>query len=199
MESYVRKQSYNYQNLFPLFVITTLLTHMKHILFSLCFLVCAAWTSSAQNVSGSFHVITEQDCVNLVVDFSEATIMGMSEEQFRLYEEDWIKDQPDIYARIRDAINEKLKGKLAVGEQKEAQYTLLVKVISISKRGEFLTNLYLIQNKEEGEQEQIGIVEEMKTKNKTGSAGTKLRSIKLQAGILGDRIGYLLLKEYKKK
>lgn len=172
---------------------------MKHILFSLCFLVCAAWTSSAQNVSGSFHVITEQNCVNLVVDFSEATIMGMSEEQFRLYEEDWIKDQPDIYARIRDAINEKLKGKLAVGELKEAQYTLLVKVISISKKGEFLTNLYLIQNQDNGGQKEIGIVEGMKTRNKTGNSYTKLRTIKLQANQLGDTIGNLLRKEYKKK
>lgn len=123
----------------------------------------------------------------------------MSEEQFRLYEEDWIKDQPEIYAKIRDAINEKMKGKLAVGVLKESPYTLFVKVISISKKGEFLTNLYLIQNTEDGKEEQIGIAEGVKTKNKYANSYTKLHTIKRQAGVLGGKIAYLLLKEYKKK
>ena len=172
---------------------------MKRIILSIIVIAGALQTSFGQELIGTLQPIMEQDCVNLVLDFSGAQIMGMTEAQFRLFEEDWIKDQSDIYTEFRDEINRILKGKMVVGNLESAELMLRFDVIDVAKRGAMRGNLYLIKNGQNNEQDVIGRIDGLDSNMRGSFSGTKLRIIKLGAGQMGRRIGNILLKEYKRK
>lgn len=156
---------------------------MKRILLTLIALF-AALCLFGQTDTGSFSALKDQSNAQLVVDFSEASIHGMSEEDFADYEQDWYKDKPEIIAIITNNCNEKLRG-LTLG-RREAPYILRLKVLSVSARGDFDCDAYL----EDPDGNVLGTIEGLWGKG--GRFGTKLNLIKDGAERLGQCLGIAL-------
>lgn len=131
--------------------------------------------------------------INYILDFSEASIMGMNEKDFSNYESDWQKDKPTISGRFQKGVNNRLGGVLTFGYYTDSPYTMKVKVKTVTDVG----NIYcdaVITNKE-------GKVL-FSVKNVNGGAeppllpGTKLAKMKIWAQITGRVLGGIIKSEY---
>ena len=66
----------------------------KRILITAALIGLFSFSAFAQKVSGSFKSLKEEIRVQMDIDFSSADIMGMNEEAFSDYEQDWNIDKP---------------------------------------------------------------------------------------------------------
>ena len=166
---------------------------MKKILATLAALAALFTTAYSQTVTGTFAPLKDQARVKMVINFSEADIMGMSEDEFRDFEKDWEKDKPTILAHFYSAANVALGGVLMVGNYKfETDYTLLLQVRSVDSRGNYDCDLTLFRNGEDGE-EIIGDAAGLFARG--GVFGTKLNLMKDGARHTGVLVGKFLREE----
>ena len=166
---------------------------MKRILLTLAACLAAMITLQAQTTKGSFTVLNGTPRVRMVIDFSEADIHGMSEEEFAAYEEDWEIDKPDIIARFMTECNNKCRDTIYVGRYKDAPYEIKVIVHTISVKGDFDCDAFLLDTDGNELGSIVGIRE------KGGRVGSKLNLIKDGAEHTGALFGTLLQKAIKKK
>lgn len=131
--------------------------------------------------------------INLVIDFSKATIMGMSETEFSNYEKDWKKDQPTIISRFRKGVNSKLNDMLNIGAFPSADYTMKVTVKTISDMGNVYCDAVIV--------DMNGTVI-FSVNNVNGGSeppilpGSKLARIKSWAYLTGRSLSSILKSEY---
>ena len=144
-----------------------------------------------QTISGSFVGLAQEGKAKFEIDFSEASIHGMSEEDFAVYEEDWYKDQPKVVADFLSEVADRLSGMLRLGSHLKTDYRLRVVVTSINSRGDFVCDLYVMN----GEQVEASI---RHITAKGGMLGTKLNLIKDGAEHTGKVTGNLLNRELKR-
>lgn len=162
--------------------------YMKRIIISLMIIACAAMSASAQKVSGDFSVLKDEVRARMTVDFSEASILGMTEEQYSAYEKDWLKDKAEVVSYYSGYASIELSPKLVIADyQFETKYRLVLKVRMIDARGNTDSDLYLL----EGDNE-IARAEGVFAQG--GVFGTKLNLIKDGAKHSGIVIGRLLNK-----
>lgn len=140
----------------------------------------------AQVLNGSFMALQDQQRVNFEVDYSEASIHGMSEEDFGDYETDWYKDKREVTAILINECNEKCRRAITVGRYDNTFYLIKVVVRSISSKGDFDFDAYLFDK----EGNQIGSIENLWGKG--GRIGTKLNLIKDGAESAGRALGAAL-------
>ena len=149
--------------------------------------------SDAQKVSGSFAPLQNQARVKLVINFSEADIMGMSEEAFSEFEEDWTHDKIEVVSLFYSYANDVLRDKLVVGNYKtDTDFILRLDVRTVDVRGNYDCDLVLIYLGEE-----IARAEGLYAKG--GTFGSKLNLMKDGAEHTGAAIGKFLLKELTNK
>ncbi len=140
-------------------------------------LFCSGFAAMAQKVTGSFEALRDAGRVKMVIEFAEADIMGMTEEQFSEYETDWEKDKPGLLSLFYSYANRALKGALTVGSYNfDTDCTL--------------TDLILSEGGEESGRI-VGLYAP------GGVFGTKLNLMKDGAKHTGVAIGRLLLKEIR--
>ena len=164
---------------------------IKHCLM-LVALFLGIQAASAQTLEqGSLDVLRGEEYVKVVVDYSNALIMDMTEEEFAEYEEDWYKDQPAIMGKFLEETNDELDGILRLSRTKASNYTLRWAVEWINESGTFMSDFYL----ETADGEVIAVIK--RVKGKGGTFGTKLNLIKDGAEETGDCIGKFLRKELR--
>lgn len=150
-----------------------------------CILACIALVLpiNAQVLNGSFKALQGQQRANFEVDFSEASIHGMTEEDFADYETDWYKDKREVVAIILNECNEKCRRAVTLGRFDKSPYLVKLVVRSISSKGDFDFDAYLFDT----EGNQLGSIENLWGKG--GRFGTKLNLIKDGAESSGKALG----------
>ena len=131
--------------------------------------------------------------LNCVLDFSQATIMGMTEEQFAQYEPDWEKDKWKIVKKFLNGVNGKLDEVLVAGGYKDTPYTLAVTVTTITDVGNVFCNAEL---KDSQGAVLFRVKEVSGGKDPVFLPGTKLAKIKLWSNLTGKCLGSILKQEY---
>ena len=155
------------------------------------FLFCLPILGYAQKVTnGSLKVLKGQARVNLEIDFSQAVIHGMSEDDFAVYERDWFRDKDQVIAFFRIEAAESCD-KIAIGPFPEAEYTIKVSVLRINTKGDF-TCIGELQNKSGEVLASITGISDQ-----GGRFGSKLNLIKDGAKHTGERFGIFLRKQLK--
>ena len=163
----------------------------------LLFLVCScfyALYAAAQEVTvNNLAILKPGSNINLEIDFSQCSIMGMTENDFSKYERDWFKDKPVIIVKFQKGINSKLDGILNVGSFSNSPYFLKVTVKSISEVGNLFCDAVMT--------DKSGKVL-FRVKNVNGGneppflPGTKLAKIKIWANLTGRALGSIIKSEY---
>ncbi len=133
--------------------------------------------------------------MNLQVDFSKAIIHGMSEEDFAIYEKDWVEDKPSIVRDMQKSANLILGKHYGIGNYNDAAYTVVVTVKTITKEGYMICDVNIIDN--EGET-RLTIEQLTGGEEPIFGVGTKLARIKMWATLTGKKLGNILKKELSK-
>lgn len=163
----------------------------KAVIYFLALVFCC--TANAQRITGSFTPLRSQARVKLVINFSEANIMGMNEEEFSQYEEDWTHDKVEVISLFYSCANEVLANTLVVGNYtSDTDYILRLDVRAVDVKGNYDSDLVLIYNGEV-----IAKAEGFYTKG--GTFGSKLNLMKDGAEHTGTAIGKFLLQELSLK
>lgn len=144
-----------------------------------------------QTFSGSLAGLASAGRAKVSIDFSEASIHGMSEEEFQVYEKDWIKDLPLIKRKFIGALSNKLNGAILVGTSVKSDYSINVIVYSISTKGNYVCDVII----NVGENE-VAKIQGIKADG--GTFGSKLNLIKDGAEHTGEQLGKYLVKELRK-
>jgi len=160
---------------------------MKRLLLSLLFAVAAISSVSAQLlVEGSLTPLRKADRVNLKIDFSEASIHGMSENAFAKYETDWDVDKPVIVGYFLSEARQKCGDLINLGTYENADCEIRVNVISINEKGNYVCEADVY----DAEGKVIAKIKDISAKG--GHFGTKLNLIKDGAKHTGAALGKFL-------
>lgn len=148
---------------------------------------------NAQNmVSGSVEGLKKAGIALVEIDYSKAVIMGMGEQAFADYENEWNKDLPEITLAFINGVNKKTGNHLSVGHSVDCDLVMKIQVISISELGNWKCRA-IVTNKQN---ENLCEIDEIISKG--CKVGTKLHHIKVGAGNAGKKLGKFLCKQFKK-
>lgn len=164
---------------------------IKHCLMLVALFLGIQAANAQTLVQGSLDVLRGEEYVKVVVDYSNALIMDMTEAEFAEYEEDWYKDQPQIMSELIEEANDKLDGVLRLSRTRTTDYILRWAVKWIDESGTIMSDFYL----ETAGGEVIAVIENVKGKG--GVFGTKLYLIKTGAESTGRTLGKFLIKHLK--
>lgn len=160
---------------------------MKKLLLSLLFIIAAISSVSAQLlIEGSLTSLKKADRVNLKIDFSEASIHGMSESAFAKYETDWEVDKPVIIGYFLSEARQKCGDLINLGTYENADCEIRVNVISINEKGNYVCEADVY----DAEGKVIAKIKDISAKG--GLFGTKLNLIKDGAKHTGAAFGKFL-------
>ena len=163
---------------------------MNKYLVLLATLFMGMQAASAQNLTqGSLEVLRSQQSVKVVVDYSNAIIMDMTEAEFAEYEEDWYKDQPTIISDLIDEVNQRSGHLLYMSAHRESDYTLRWSVRYIYESGDIVSDFYL----ESADGEVVAKIADVVGEG--GAFGTKLYRIKSGAESTGRALGKFFKRE----
>ena len=156
---------------------------MKKYLMLLALLLVGMQAASAQTLTeGSLDVLRGQS-VKVIVDYSNAIIMDMTEAEFAEYEEDWYKDQSTIISDLIDEVNQRSGHLLYMSARRESDYTLRWSVRYIYESGDIISDFYL----ESADGEVVAKIADVVGEG--GAFGTKLYRIKSGAESTGRALG----------
>ena len=162
---------------------------MKRYFVALVALLLGMQAASAQTLTqGSLDVLRGQS-VKVVVDYSNAIIMDMTEAEFAEYEEDWYKDQPTIISDLIDEVNQRSGHLLYMSARRESDYTLRWSVRYIYESGDIVSDFYL----ESADGEVVAKIADVVGEG--GAFGTKLYRIKSGAESTGRALGKFFKRE----
>lgn len=166
---------------------------MKNIILAIA-AFCFSLTLNAQTVSkGSLAALKNESILNCVFDFSNASIHGMNEEDFAVYEKDWLSDKPEIISLFIANANEKLSGSTTLlSKSPRANYTITIIVLSIDIKGNTICEASILDK----EGQEIAYIENIKAMG--GTFGSKLNLIKDGAEHSGTAFGKALKSLIKK-
>lgn len=162
-------------------------------IFLTIILFCFGITLNAQNLSkGSLIRLKDESIVHCIIDYSNASIHGMSEDEFARYEEDWMLDKPEITSKFIANANQKLSGYITLSQTTNANYTVKILVISIDLKGNTICEASIINK----EGQEIAHIENIRADG--GTFGSKLNLIKDGAEHSGTIFGKTLKSLIKK-
>lgn len=165
---------------------------IKQFLLFAIFSVCSI-CASAQKLSGSFYGLSQQRSAIIEINFSNASIHGMTEEDFAFYEQDWDKDMPTIVGKFVGNTAAYLDNVLIIKtSSKTPEYVIHVDVVSINTRGNYICDVEIVNLAGEVE----ATIQDLKAYG--GTFGTKLNLIKDGAEHTGKALGNLLKHEIRR-
>ena len=106
--------------------------HLKLFIAAVAMIVSMSVCNAQNMVSGSVEGLKKAGVALVEIDYSKAVIMGMGEQAFASYEEEWNKDKSDITLEFINGINEKTGTLLSVGHSIDCDLVMKIQVISIS-------------------------------------------------------------------
>ncbi|MBR5899366.1 MAG: hypothetical protein IKZ14_07875 [Muribaculaceae bacterium] len=165
---------------------------MKKILLALCALMVSFNIFAVRLESGSLAELAKAGRANFEIDYSAASIHGMTETDFAEYEQDWHKDQPQIVMKFISCFASVANGKVILTKNGNNALTLRWVVLQILPNGTTLGELHLI-----GENGEV-LARIVELEGKGGIFGTKLNLIKDGAKRSGQNAGIFLRNEIKK-
>ena len=154
---------------------------MKKVLFIILLLTCANSFAQKITVEGSFEAIKDYPTLKVEMEFQE--ILGMSVEDFAVYETDWEKDKPEIIDNFLTSAAENIQG-LLFNPNFNTPYTLRIIVSSIT-RVELMCSADLID--EAGNV--VGQIDNFIYRKNSAVGGTKLHALKKIAYFAGADFG----------
>lgn len=163
---------------------------MKKILLALL-VSTLSFTAFAQDLEGSVKGLADARQAQIEIDFSSASIHGLSEEGFAAIEADWYKDKPEIIGDFVTPAVDKLKDVLSLGVNTGCTYKIVIKVVSINKSGTWRSDAVIYN----GDTQEATIKD---IKGKGGTFGSQLNLIKDGAQSSGQKFA-AALKKYLKK
>ena len=147
---------------------------------------------SAQKVSeGSLQSLKNCGKVNVLLDFSDACIHGMTVEAFAEYEQDWEVDLPIISRKFVTGLIEKCPN-VRFGTDSDTELTLKVKVLSITPKGDYRCEGILMNR----QKDKIAYISEVNARG--GTFGSKLNLIKDGAEHTGEALGKFIKRTIQK-
>jgi hypothetical protein len=162
---------------------------MKRYFMLLAVLFVGMQVASAQTLTeGTLDVLRGQS-VKVIVDYSNAIIMDMTEAEFAEYEEDWYKDQPTIISDLIDEVNQRSGHLMYMSARRESDYTLRWSVRYIYESGDIVSDFYL----ESADGEVVAKIADVVGEG--GAFGTKLYRIKSGAESTGRALGKFFKRE----
>lgn len=165
---------------------------MKRGLILLIWVLSLLSSSYAQKVTeGSLTPLKNCGKAKVILDFNDANIHGMTEEDFAVYEQDWEIDKPIIISKFMSGLGKKCPS-IRFGTELDGEITLRVKVLSINAKGNYVCEAFVVNSQEE-------IIARITGLNaKGGTFGSKLNLIKDGAEHTGESLGKYLSKEIRK-
>lgn len=110
---------------------------MKRVLFIVALLFGAIFQAQSQRVvEGSLDILADQTQINVVADYSQASIMNMTEAEYGEYEPNWEKAKPSIVAKFVEGLMDKIKERIIFGRLPNAEYTLRWVVMHVNTKGD---------------------------------------------------------------
>ncbi len=162
---------------------------MKKYLMLLAVLFVGMQVASAQTLTeGTVDVLRNQS-VKVIVDYSNAIIMDMTEAEFAEYEDDWYKDQPTIISDFVEEVNQRSGNLLYMSARRESDYTLRWSVRYIYESGDIVSDFYL----ESADGEVVAKIADVVGEG--SRFGTKLYRIKSGAESTGRALGKFFKRE----
>ena len=165
---------------------------MKRILFIVILCLTFCHVNAVRIEYGSLRELAKAGIANFEVDYSNAIIHGMSEEEFAEYELDWDKDMPQILAYFRSNLTDRAGEYLALVTKKEVPLTLRWVVLSINTKGDTQSELHVLNS------EGVVLAKIIELNGEGGTFGSKLNLIKDGAKSSGKKAGSFLKRELKK-
>lgn len=102
----------------------------KKVLFAVLMFACFI-NAQAQTLLD----VNSSRTVNLIVDFSKASIHNMNEEEFSTYEPNYIRLKPEVIGKLAEEFNDSEKVKFMIGNFPNASYAIKVTILSVSTKG----------------------------------------------------------------
>ncbi len=159
---------------------------MKRVL-AISFLLLSAVTLQAQDFTGSVEGLAREGKAKLVIDYSEALIHGMSEQEFAVYEQDWYDDKYEIMGKFQSSFAEELDDYLVCHRNVKSPFTIVVKVNKISKKGNTVLSMHIFEDDGSGNENEVATIIDLEGDG--GTFGTKLNLIKDGAVSTGENAG----------
>lgn len=166
--------------------------HLKVSIAAIAMIVSMSVCNAQTMASGSVEGLKKAGVALVDIDYSKAVIMGMGEQAFASYEEEWNKDLSDITLAFINGINEKTGTLLSVGHSIDCDLVMKIQVISISERGEWKCKAIVTDKQNQNLCEIDEII------SKGCKIGTKMHHIKVGASNAGNKLGKFLAKQIKK-
>mgnify|MGYP003407642817 CR=1 FL=1 len=166
--------------------------YMKRFFVFIFLCVLLANVKAVKIESGSLRELAKAGIANFEVDYSNAVIHGMSEEEFAEYELDWDKDLPQILALFRGNLAERAGDYLALVTKKKASLTLRWVVLFINTKGDTKSELHVL------DADGTILAKIVELNGEGGTFGSKLNLIKDGAKSSGKKAGSFLKRELKK-
>ena len=156
------------------------------------FLFFLSGVNAQKITSGSFDCLKRGDKVRISVDYSKASIHGLTEDEFADYEMDWLQKKDEICSSFVAAADEKLNGRLYLGAFKDAVYEFKVNIIRVNTKGDTFAEAVLVTRESN---EVMAKVEQLKASG--GHFGSKLNLMKDGAEHTGELLGKLIRRKVK--
>ncbi len=110
---------------------------MRRVLLIVALLFGAILQAQSQHVvEGSIDILADQTQINVVADYSKASIMNMTEAEYGEYEPNWAKAKPTIVSKFVDGLIDKIDERIIFGRLPHAQYTLRWVVLHVNTKGD---------------------------------------------------------------
>lgn len=178
-----------------------MLRYMKRsLLIVLALFLTTTGTINAQRMkmelTGSLKEMAQAGRARIEVDYSEAMIHGMSEDEFGVYEPDYFVDKDVIEGKFLGMLADGI-GDFIVGTKVKSDYLISVKVIQVNPKGNHVCDVFIIRDNGSGEPETMATIKTIKADG--GTFGTKLNLMKDGAEHTGYLIGKYLRAKIKKE
>lgn len=160
------------------------------------FLLQVSLVVGAQELAGTLDGLAQEGKARLVVDFSEAVIHGMSEQEFAQYERKWYRDKPIVVGEFHSEFADELDGLLLCNSVIKSPYTIVVKYYSINSKGDTSLSLHVLEKISDGQETEVAVINGIKEDG--GTFGTKIALIKDGARNVGEKAGKILKKHLKR-
>ena len=142
---------------------------MKRILLFTMMLMCCFAIAQAQQAT--ILDVNKTSTVNVIIDFSKASIHNMTESEFAEYEEDFYKDMPELKSKLIHDFNRAKNVDFVIGSFPSAVYTLKIEILYVGLKGDIMSNSTIVDS----EGNVIAEVKDLYAKG--GHIGTKLNLI----------------------
>lgn len=167
----------------------------KCLLIVLMFMFAMTNCINAQELTGSLKEMALAGRARIEVDYSEAVIHGMSEDEFGNYEPGYFVDKEVIEGKFLGMLADGI-GDFVVGTKVKSDYLISVRVIMVNPKGNHVCDVFVIRDRGLVEPETIATIKSLKADG--GTFGSKLNLMKDGAEHTGYKIGKYLKSKIRK-